>query len=190
MIDEIGQKFDLNTNIYFIVLGTDALRQGDGVPAEGVGRRWSKNGGTLLVPNEFSWDVVAHELGHAFGADHDFRDDAYIMSYGRGRNQLSTCTAEFLAVHSYFNADIPIEETSPPTIELMSPQAYPAGTTSIPIRLTVSDLDGLHQVRLHARGELITCRKFMRKKILCLNSNMMALFHLILLEVLMILLPM
>ena len=28
--------------------------------------------------------VTAHELGHAFGLEHDFRDDAYIMSYGVG----------------------------------------------------------------------------------------------------------
>ncbi|MDE0683102.1 MAG: hypothetical protein OXI63_09330 [Candidatus Poribacteria bacterium] len=42
VIDELGQAFDLDANIYFIVLGADALRQGNGQPAAGVGdQRWS-----------------------------------------------------------------------------------------------------------------------------------------------------
>ena len=92
---ELQQAFDFNANIYFVVLGTDALRQGDGAPALGVGHRFAKNGGVLLVPNEFSSNLVTHELGHTFGLNHDFRDGAYIMSYGPGWNRLSACAAEF-----------------------------------------------------------------------------------------------
>ena len=62
-----------------------------------------------LVANDFSWHLVAHELGHAFGLGHDFREGAYLMSYGPGRNRLSDCAAEFLSVHPYFNPDIPID---------------------------------------------------------------------------------
>ena len=29
-----------------------------------------------------AWTTIAHELGHAFGLLHDFRNDHYIMSYG------------------------------------------------------------------------------------------------------------
>ena len=47
VIDELEQTFDLDANMYFIVLGTDALRQGNGVPAGGVGNRRTKNGGHL-----------------------------------------------------------------------------------------------------------------------------------------------
>ena len=77
---------------------------------------------------------------------HDFRDGAYIMSYGPGRYRLSACAAEFLAVHSYFNADSPTEEGQEPTIELISPSAYPAASKSLSIQLKVRDPDGLHQV--------------------------------------------
>ncbi len=98
---------------------------------------------------------MAHELGHAFGLHHDFRDDAYIMSYGWTPDQLSACAAEFLSVHPYFNPDSPIHGTLPPTVELISPRAYPAGSESVSIRLKVGDSEGLHQVFLFAptRGE-------------------------------------
>ena len=110
-----------------------------------------KNGGFALVFNEFIWFTATHELGHAFGLHHNFRDNAYIMSYGRANRssaQLSACAAEYLAVHPYFNPDIPIEEGQPPTIELISSPEYPSGSESVPVRLRVRDAEGLHQVLL------------------------------------------
>ena len=83
------------------------------------------------------------------------------MSYGAGgsgRHSLSACAAEFLSVHPYFNPDIPDEATPPPTIELISPPGYPTGSTSVSIRLKVSDPDGLHQVLLFATDGLKACR--------------------------------
>ena len=116
VVAELEQTFDLDVNIYVIVLGTDALRQGDGQPAGGVGWWRTKNGGALVVPDDFSFFTVAHELGHTFGLKHDFRDNSYIMSYGSNqKSQLSACAAEFLSVHTFFNPDSPIEEGQPPT---------------------------------------------------------------------------
>ena len=151
VIDELEQTFDLDANMYFIVLGTDALRQGNGQPAGGVGNRRTKNGGHLVVPDYFSFFTVAHEFGHFFGLYHDFRDNAYIMSYGwpdRSSARLSVCAAEFLAAHTYFNPAIPIAEGQPPTVEIISSTRYKPGTTDVSVRVKISDSEGLHQVSL------------------------------------------
>ena len=113
-------------------------------------------GATVLVPSGFSWRTVAHELGHAFDLEHDFRDSEYIMSYGGGnRARLSACAAEYLTVHPYFNPGIEVAQgASPSTIDLISPHGYPAGSTSIPIRLDIGNSSGLHQVLLFATTEL------------------------------------
>ncbi len=159
VFDELRQIFDFDANIYFIVLGADALRQGNGLPAGGVAHDRGKNGGYMLVPNRFGHFTVAHELGHTFGLGHDFRDNSYIMSYGHRQDvSLSACAAEFLSVSPYFNASISIAEASPPTIELISSSTYPIGSKSIPIRLKVKDSEGIHQVQLHAWGSLLECR--------------------------------
>ena len=175
VINELEQGFDLDANIYFIVLGTDALRQGNGQSAGGVGGKGSKNGGWALVPIGFEWKTVAHELGHAFGLAHDFRDGAYIMSYGSEKNRLSVCAAEFLAVQPHFNPDTPIEEEPEPFIELISPRTYPAGTRSVPIQFKVSDSEGLHQVILfvfHDLGdEVKACRGLMGEKDAIIEFN-------------------
>ena len=150
MIDELEQRFDFDRNIYLIVLDNSTDLIGN---AGGTGGRGGKSSGEALVPSSVHFEVVAHELGHAFGLDHDFSDGSYIMSYGPGQDRLSACHAEFLSVHPYFNPEIPIEEGSPPTIELISPRTYPAGSKSVPIQLKVVDSQGLHQVILVASAE-------------------------------------
>ncbi len=70
------------------------------------------------------------------------------MSYGPGQDRLSSCHAEFLSVHPYFNPDIPNENTPPTTVEFISSPEYPAGSTSVSIQLRDSDPDGLHQAIL------------------------------------------
>ena len=149
--DELGQTYDLDANIYFIVRDT-----GPGGPA-GIGGRRGKNGGYAVVhgtsiASPESWELVVHEMGHAFGLRHDDRNSAYFMSQTFVQwDRLSACAAEFLSVHPYFNPDIPIEQASPPTITVTSPLTYPPGSLSVPIRVEVGDTDGVHRVLLFYR---------------------------------------
>ena len=162
LYDELEQRFDFERNIYLIVLDNSTDLIGN---SGGRGGARGKSGGQVLVPSNVHFETVAHELGHAFGLWHDFRDDAYIMSWGWSsrRDRLSACAAKFLSVHPYFNPEIPIEEGSPPTIELISPRTYPSGSESVPIQLKVTDSQGLHQVILfggrHNNTTVMACHR-------------------------------
>ena len=163
--DEVGMAFDIWNNVYLIVVdnSVDAIVL-DGFVVAGVATG-ERNGGHTLVPGGFHWTVAAHELGHAFGLKHDFNNDAYIMSYGDRPSQLSTCHAEYLSMHPFFNAAIPDVATSLPTIELISSPFYSADAKSVSIRLRVGAPNGLHQVilgvypRIFGTGELKACRE-------------------------------
>ena len=167
---EIYPPFDIEQNVYLVVIDNsiDGIGYGGSIHG-GAGRRPWKNGGDALVSGEFEFGLVAHELGHAFGLDHDFSDGAYIMSYGPGQTRLSACHAEYLFVHPYFNLDIPIDAGDRPTVELISPRSYPASSQSVLVRVKVNDSDGLHQVILYAaqpdnRRSVKVCRGLGGKK--------------------------
>ena len=146
VFDEIG--FPRNIDFVVVDNSTDLIGHSAGRRTSGVGNQERDGSGFAMVSGSFDFGLVAHELGHAFGLWHDFRDNAYIMSYGPGQDQLSAGHAKFLAVHPFFNPDIPDEDTPPPTIELISQGAYPTGSESVSVQLKVSDSDGLHQVLL------------------------------------------
>lgn len=167
VFEEIGRVFDLRANIYVIVVDnsnelTNRRARGSGARHDKVSGYAMVTGGTVLRASESAsislysgeslFYVVLHELGHAFGLHHDFRDGAYIMSYGPpGWNRLSECHARYLSVHPYFNPNSALQETRPPTIELLSPQA-PGRRTNASVRIKVGDSDGVHQVLLTNSG--------------------------------------
>ena len=152
MIDELEKVFDFYANIYNIILD-GGYRGAGGERGKIGGSAWLSSGYIGNTAHGSYARATAHEIGHAFGLHHDFRDDAYIMSYGPRPDRLSACAAEFLSVHPYFNLEIPIEERSPPTIELISPRTYPAGSESVSIQFKFADSQGLHQVILVASAE-------------------------------------
>ena len=160
ILEDIGSTFDIESNIYFIVIDTNGstIRSGDRLVA-GVGSAWTKKGGFALVPSESSLGTDSHELGHAFGLHHDFRNDSYVMSYGfvpdwlfDSGQLLSACNADFLAVHAYFNRQIPTDAGTLHTIEeLTSSPIHTADRTSVPVRIKARDPDGLSQSMLLAQ---------------------------------------
>ena len=126
-----------------------------------IDRRWCgvggfvwSGGGRALVGTSCFLDVapdvpfrIAHELGHAFGLEHDFRSDNYLMSYGyEPPFRLSKCAAEWLDAHPMFN-DNQTGFNEPMTIEMLAPVANPPQGVIVSFR--VDDADGLrHSVLL------------------------------------------
>ena len=150
VIKEIEEPFSLSTNLYLISIDTGSEKID--VQWCGRGGTHGTTGGRAIVPasgscfvGDHGLETAAHELGHAFGLDHDFRDDAYLMSYGDDRDRLSYCAAEWLNAHRYFNThDTSFNE--PTTLEMLTPLALPPNT--IRFRFGVADADGLHQAQL------------------------------------------
>ena len=156
VLRDLRQTFDTNSNIFFIVVDHSTYNNLGWGNVAGFGGRWGKNSGYALLPGNFIVETAVHELGHAFGLQHDFNDGANIMSYGPGWNRLSACSAGFLAGHPYFNSDIPIDENHTPSIErILSPRItltssviYPVGSTSLSLQFrgTASEDRGVHQM--------------------------------------------
>ena len=150
IIEEIEERFSLSTNLYLISIDTGSEKID--VQWCGKGGIHGMTGGKAVVPasggcfvGDQGIDTAAHELGHAFGLDHDFRNDAYMMSYGSDPAQLSYCAAEWLNVHRYFNT----HQTSfnePTAITMLTPLALPSN--AIRFRFEAADADGLHQAQL------------------------------------------
>ena len=98
--------------------------------------------------------MTVHELGHAFGLHHDFRNDLkpWIDFYSTEPMTTSICAAGWLDVHPYFNT-YQTYFNEPTTIEMWAPRiGHPDG---IRLRFEITDLNGLHQAQLFTTIEYL-----------------------------------
>ena len=150
--NEIDRAFDTSSIVQLVVMDISKSSGGNGV---GIKQR-----GQAVVHGNWDWQTAAHELGHAFGLHHDFRDGAYIMSYG-DQYSLSEGAAHFLAVNPYFNNSVPLQAAAAPSVELLSSTNYWYGVVTsisgvaqplhVPVTLRVRDPDGVQQVSLFVK---------------------------------------
>ena len=147
---ELSERFERQPHIVNLVvldIDTGAVSVRDDVFVCGVA---SFDHGISLIPASghcFNAVNAVHELGHAFGLQHDFRDDAYIMSYGANRTQLSKCAGEWLNNSPFFNdvqADKQVNTNT--TIQMHNPISVSVNTMQL--RFEIADADGLYQAQL------------------------------------------
>ena len=145
VIKEISERFDGSKNAYLIVVETRDFEGGSRIA--GKARQVGRMGGYAMVrEGPTLTSAAAHELGHVFGLEHDFRDNAYIMSYGGNlRRKLSRCAAEWLNAHPALNWPRP-GANRPTAIQMLSFKEK--STDKIRFRFLVSDGDGLVQAQL------------------------------------------
>ena len=156
VVEEVAERFDTSRDVYLIVVDVSSeFINDEGTCGIGGGgwqsfdsELWRRDfGGTAVIPASgacINPSITAHELGHVFGLEHDFREGDYLMAYGT-QERLSHCAAEWLDAHRFFNND-PTAFNETTAIAMHPSQASDPGTLRLQFELT--DTDGLHQAQL------------------------------------------
>ena len=155
---EINEHFDLSERFLYLIFidGDDNILASSQVGGNASGGTFSGFANITLLdfhkaPETLyrrAFNTIAHELGHAFGLLHDFRDDRYMMSYGPEEliDQLSYCAAEWLDAHRYFNTTHNAFDAVP-TIE-MRPPSFVSTPNTVRLQFKITHSEGLHQAQL------------------------------------------
>ena len=158
---EIASQFDFGKHVYLIVADISSELIGTEDKCGVGGGNWYENenltrtrGGYAVIPasgecfnGAYGRTVTSHELGHAFGLEHDFRSNAYVMSYGKTPNRLSKCAARWLDANRFFNTD-QTAFNEPATIQMLTPPVYLPNARNFTLQFEVTDADGIHQAQL------------------------------------------
>ena len=139
---EAMERFDRSNHTLFTVLDVDleSCARGDGNGRTGI---------AFVTTGEwcFSTFVAAHELGHAFGLNHDYRAEGnWIPALGVNEPMITSfCAAEWLDAIPAFNANSTLVNTDT-GVEMLAPSLV-IPSNMLRLRFKVTDPDGIHQVQ-------------------------------------------
>lgn len=161
ILTEIEAAFDIKHNVHLIFMSAKSEKLDN---AEICGMAWNPlfeekvpptaqgNYGFAVVPASGDCleagkaiPLIAHELGHAFGLEHDFRSEDYIMSFADTPQQLSHCGAEWLNASLFFN---PGSSATHHLTTFQKPTLFEVSPDTVNVSFALKDLNGLHQAQL------------------------------------------
>ncbi len=155
VLTELYDSYDTSQNIYFVAMDIspevlDVNFRGTDVEACGIASgHW---GATPAHGECFNFVVIAHELGHAFGLEHDATSSGNIDPMIN-----SPCAAAWLDVHPYFNGGN--TDAGSTTINMLSPRLAPE-EGNVRFSFDVSDPDGLYLLRvfIYELDSVVSCK--------------------------------
>ena len=152
--EEIDKQFDASKNIYVTVIEMRSEYLDSGgcdicSTIAGRGGNWGASGGRALV-TAASIDATAHELGHAFGLMHDYRNKAErVWRYSEDLMLNSFCAAQWLDTHRAFNPAPSLEQAELPKFKFkMLPPSLASPPNAIRLRFEITGPNEIHQVQL------------------------------------------
>ena len=139
---EAMERFDRSNYTLFTVLDVDleSCARGSGNGRTGI---------AFVTTGEwcFSTFVAAHELGHAFGLNHDYRAEGnWVPALGVDEPMITSfCAAQWLDAIPAFNANPTLVNTDT-MVEMLAP-SLAISSNMLRLRFKVTDPDGIHQVQ-------------------------------------------
>lgn len=152
-ISELTNSFSTSQNVFYVAIDVNVEffeieSRGREINAYGVASgNWAA---TPAQGNGFDYVVIAHELGHTFGLEHDR------ISTGNIDPMInSPCAAAWLDLHPCFNGGS--SDSSPTTIKILPTRLSPEGEVRYSFEVTDSDGLYLAHVFLYDLDSIITC---------------------------------
>ena len=157
VVDELNEDYTSSDDIYYVCIDIDSNVLDVnlyGTDFEACGVASSNWCATPARGGCFSYAVIAHELGHTFGLDHDVHSTGSI-----DRMINSPCSAAWINLHPFFNGG---NTDSGPTTIVEHEPTFSDVPGRVRFSFNVNDPDGLFIARVfvYEQDTVVGCKQF------------------------------